>query len=180
MAHVIKEIVVDAPVEQVYDFWQNFENFPRFMDNIESIQKTGPDTTHWKSRGPMGMAVEWDAKTISVQENQKIAWQSVDGNIETHGAVTFEPIGTDQTKVTVGLEYSPPAGALGEAVAKMFANPESQLEEDLERFKVVAEREGFAAQAVGNPTVPDGSYVQTVHSDQRPDVDGVVRGSGAS
>ena len=74
MAHVIKEIVVDAPVEQVYNSWQNFENFPRFMENIESIQKTGPDTTHWKMCGPMGMAVEWDAKIIQcVQENQKIA-----------------------------------------------------------------------------------------------------------
>src|SRR5687768_12484305 len=118
MASVIKFVVVNAPVAQVFEFWKNFENFPRFMENIESIQVIGPDLTHWKTKGPLGTSVEWDAKTIAVVENQKIAWQSTEGTIETHGAVTFEEI-DGATKVTVGLEYQPPGGALGEAVAKM-------------------------------------------------------------
>ena len=177
MASVIKSLVVNAPVEQVFAFWKNFENFPRFMEHIESIQVVGPDLTHWKARGPLGTSAEWDAKTISVQENQKIAWQSTEGNIETHGAVTFESEGGG-TKVTVGIEYQPAGGALGEAVAKMFANPETMLEEDLNRFKQVAESGDFAAMSSGAAAVGEGSYTNSVATPQRDDAD-VVTGSGS-
>ena len=179
MGTATKSVVVNAPVEQVYTFWRNFENFPRFMDNIESIKVTGDDMSHWKSKGPLGMTVEWDAKTTSVQENKKIAWQSTEGTIETHGAVTFEEAGDGQTKVTVGLEFTPPAGIIGETVAKLFSNPEKQLEEDLGRFKKVAESGDFATMAEGDaPAVGEGSYTNTASSAQRKDVEGDVVGSG--
>ena len=176
MASVTKSIIVNAPVAQVFTFWKNFENFPRFMENIESIQVIGPDLTHWKSKGPLGTSVEWDAKTIAVVENEKIAWQSTEGTIETHGAVTFKE-SNGATEVTVGLEYQPPGGALGEAVAKMFSDPEDQLEEDLNRFKHVAESGDFSTLTAGTPAVKDGSYTNTASSAQRKDVDGEVTGS---
>ncbi len=153
MGSVVKTVIVNAPISQVFSFWKNFENFPRFMENVESIQITGPDETHWKAKGPLGTAIEWDAKTTYVEENKKIAWQSTGGQIETHGAVTFESAGTDQTKVTVGLEYDPAGGALGEAVARLFSDPEAKLEEDLHRFKKVAEDGAIADNA---PTGADG------------------------
>ncbi len=139
MANVTKEIIVNAPISQVFEFWKNFENFPRFMENIESIQVIGPDLTHWKMKGPLGMTVEWDAKTTYIEENKKIAWQSTEGTIETHGAVVFHENTPEQTRVTVGIEYTPPGGALGEAAAKLFNNPDDQLEEDLRRFKQVVQ-----------------------------------------
>ena len=180
MGTATKSVVVNAPVEQVYTFWRNFENFPRFMQNIESIHVTGDDLSHWKSKGPLGMTVEWDAKTTSVQENKKIAWQSTEGTIETHGAVTFEEAGDGQTKITVGFEFTPPAGIIGETVAKLFANPEKQLEEDLGRFKKVAESGDFAKMAEGDaPAVGEGSYTNTASSAQRKDVQGDVVGSGS-
>lgn len=144
MGTVTKSVVVKAPISQVFTFWKNFENFPRFMENIESIQVIGQDMTHWKAKGPLGTAIEWNAKTTFIEENKKIAWQTIDGQIETHGAVTFEAAGPDQTEVTVGLEYQPPGGVLGEAVAKLFSDPEDQLEDDLNRFKQVTESGDFS------------------------------------
>lgn len=143
MASVVKTINVNAPVAQVFNYWKNFENFPRFMEHIESVQVTGPDTTHWKAKGPLGVDAEWDAKTLYVEQNKKISWQSTGGNVETHGAVTFRENGPDATEVTVGLEYHPVGGVLGETVAKLFADPEAKLEEDLLRFKQMAETAGF-------------------------------------
>lgn len=178
MGNVTKTIIVNAPVSQVYNFWRNFENFPRFMENIESINVIGEDLTHWKTRGPLGHFVEWDAKTTSVQENEKIGWQSVGGEIETHGAVTFEDMGANQTRLTVGLEYALPGGVIGEAVAKIFSDPEDQLEEDLGRFKQVAESDQFGILNSGTPAVGEGSYTNTASSAQRPDIEGDVAGSG--
>ncbi len=179
MANVVKSVLVKAPVGEVYEFWRNFENFPRFMENIESIRVTGADESHWESKGPLGKTIAWDAKTTSVQENKKIAWQSTGGTIETHGAVTFEEVGSDQTKVTVGLEYTVPGGILGEAVAKLFSNPETQLEEDLNRFKNVAEGADWKSMTSGAPAVGEGSYTNSASSAQRSDVKGDVVGSGS-
>lgn len=179
MANVVKSVTVKAPVSEVFTFWRNFENFPRFMENIESIKVIGPDESHWESKGPLGKTIAWDAKTTSVQENKKISWQSTSGTIETHGSVTFEEAGDNQTKVTVGLEYTPPGGIIGEAVAKMFSNPDTQLETDLNRFKNVAEGADWSSLTSGTPAVGEGSYTNSASSDQRSDVKGDVVGSGS-
>lgn len=159
MASVTKEIIVNAPISQVFTFWKNFENFPRFMENIESVQVIGPELTHWKMKGPLSTSVEWDAETLYMEENKKISWKSTGGTIETHGAVIFEEIDADRTRVTVGLEYTPPGGALGEAIAKLFNDPENQLEEDLLRFKKVVQagEQEFASTATSASGVPGGS-----------------------
>ena len=143
MGTVVKEVTVNAPIAKVFAYWKNFENFPRFMNHLESVQVTGPNTSHWKTKGPLGTHAEWDAETLTVEENHKISWKSNGGNVETHGAVTFHEEGADKTRVVVGLEYTAPAGAFGEAVTKIFADPDSQVAEDLERFKTIAEHATF-------------------------------------
>lgn len=143
MGTVVKEITVNAPVGKVFNYWKNFENFPNFMNNLDSVQVTGPKTSHWKAKGPLGMHAEWDAETLTIEDNQKISWKSNGGNVETHGAVTFHEEGADQTRVVVGIEYTPPAGIVGEAVAKIFSDPDKEVEEDLGRFKAIAENADF-------------------------------------
>ena len=146
MAAVSKEIIVNAPIGEVFGFWKNFENFPRFMENIDAIHVIGPEMTHWKMKGPLGVPVEWDAKTTYIEENKKISWESTSGTVENHGSVIFHELdpedGHQRTKITVGLEYKPPAGIIGEAVAKLFNDPEKQLETDLLNFKRVAQEDG--------------------------------------
>ncbi|WP_029214524.1 SRPBCC family protein [Kallotenue papyrolyticum] len=137
-----KTIIVSAPVEQVYRFWTQFERFPEFMENITSVTKTGERTSHWVAKGPLGSSVEWDAETTLLEENRRIAWNSRDsGDITTSGQVTFTELGTNQTQITVTLKYEPPAGKAGELVAKIFSDPQRQLEEDLERFKAVVNQQ---------------------------------------
>jgi uncharacterized membrane protein len=139
MAAVTHEIIVNKPVSEVFEFWKNFENFPRFMENIESVRVIGAEMTHWKMKGPLGVNVEWDAKTTYIEENKKISWESTTGTIENHGSVIFKELDADRTSVTVGLEYKPPAGVIGETVAKLLNDPQRQLEEDLRRFKSVVQ-----------------------------------------
>ncbi len=133
-----KTIIVTAPVSEVYQFWTQFDRFPQFMNNIKSVEKTGDRTSHWVAKGPLGMSVEWDAETTMLEENKRIAWNSRDnGDITTSGQVTFVELDNNQTQVTVTLKYDPPAGVVGDVVAKIFSDPQRELEEDLERFKTM-------------------------------------------
>ncbi len=149
MAHqVTKSIIVKADVHTVYSIWANFEQFPYFMHYIKTVTKTGERTSHWVMDGPLGQTVEWDADTTTLETNKRIAWNSRDGgDIITSGQVTFTPLEHEQTEITVTLQYVPPAGKLGELAAKLFSNPEQQLDEDLRHFKGFVE--GTQSEEVG-------------------------------
>jgi uncharacterized membrane protein len=136
---IIKNIIVKADVATAYQAWANFENFPHFMKNIKSVQKTGEYTSHWEADGPLGTTVEWDAETTMLEQNKRIAWNSKDdddSDITTSGQVTFNPLSDQETEISVTMQYVPrKGGAAGTVVAKIFSNPEEQLEEDLRNFK---------------------------------------------
>ena len=137
---VTKSIIVKRPVADLFQLWANFENFPHFMENIHSVQKTGDRTSHWTLQGPLGTKVEWDAETTLMEENKRIAWNSKDRSpVTTSGQVTFNALPNNETEVTVLMHYDPPAGMAGDMVAKFFGHPEKRLEEDLQNFKNYAE-----------------------------------------
>lgn len=136
---ITRSIIVKADVDDVFEVWKDFENFPKFMANIETVEKAPDGTSHWKMKGPLGVSVDWDAELTRLEENQRIAWNTKDreGDITTSGQVTFTPLPEhNETQVTVQMQYVPKkGGAIGNAVASIFANPEAQLEEDLNNFK---------------------------------------------
>jgi uncharacterized membrane protein len=139
---ITQNITVDRKVSDVYQLWANFENFPEFMEHIESVTKTGDRTSHWAMSGPLGILFSWDVETTTMEENKQIAWNSKDkgGDITTSGQVIFKALPENQTDVTITLKYVPPAGPLGDAAAELIANPEGRLGEDLQNFKEYAER----------------------------------------
>jgi uncharacterized membrane protein len=137
---VTKSIIVQGNIAEIYNLWANFENFPNFMKNIKSVSRTGPDTSQWVMEGPLGKTIEWDAKTTRLEENKRIAWNSMDSDsdITTSGQVTFNALPQGQVEVTATVHYVP-HGKIAEMGAALFANPEKQLIEDLENFKKYAE-----------------------------------------
>jgi uncharacterized membrane protein len=136
---VTNSIIVKGSVDELFDIWANFENFPHFMKNIKSVRKSSDTMSHWVMEGPLGKNLEWDAKTTMVERNKRIAWSSVDGDLKTSGQVTFNDLRNNSTEITVIMHYEPPGGALGQAVANLFSDPEKRLDEDLRNFKAYAE-----------------------------------------
>lgn len=137
-----KSIHVNRSPEEIYNFWQNFQNFPRFMYYLESVQVTGDKRSHWAAKAPAGMRVEWDAETVQDIPNERIAWRSLEGSmVPNSGQVQFERApGGRGTIVRVAVEYRPPAGPIGAAIAKIFGRePGQQIREDLRRFKQLIE-----------------------------------------
>ena len=138
--HVEEAVTIDRPIAEVYRFWRNFENLPQFMRHLESVAMREAGVSHWVAKGPAGTHVEWDARIINDVDNKVIGWQSLEGStVATAGSVNFDE--TDRgTEVRVHLQYSPPAGKLGSAVAWLFGEePSQQIREDLRRFKSLLE-----------------------------------------
>ena len=141
MQRVERSIRVSAPVSKVYDYWRDFQNFPRFMEHVEEVRLLDGDGTlsHWKFKGPLGTKAEFDARLTSDKPNKEIAWNSTEGSIQTSGAVTFTEL-NDNTQVHVVMQWAdPPAGAVGEAMSRLLQDPDKMLEEDLQRFKDIVE-----------------------------------------
>jgi uncharacterized membrane protein len=137
---VERTITVNRPREEVYSFWRQLENLPRFMDHLESVTVIDENRSHWVAKAPAGTKVEWDATIHNEIENELIAWRSLPGaDVDNAGSVHFTPMG-NATEVRVVLSYDPPAGKLGASVAKLLGEePSQQIEEDLRRFKQVME-----------------------------------------
>src|SRR5215208_1191046 len=96
---VQESIEVQAPPQDVFLYWSNFQNFPKVMRNVEEVRMTGPDTSHWRVEGPLGKTVEFDARTTEASLERGIAWESVEGEVDTSGRVSFEELDPGRTRI---------------------------------------------------------------------------------
>lgn len=135
-------VVVNASPEQLYKFWQDVENFPRFMRHLESVTVNGNGRSHWVALGPMGARVEWDAEITSQNQNRSIEWRSVPGSdIELEGSVNFRPFSNDRrTVIAVEVHYRPGAKHAAAQLAKLLGkDPSFLMRGDLRRLKALIE-----------------------------------------
>jgi uncharacterized membrane protein len=146
-------ITINKAPDEVYAQWRDFERLPTFMYHLESVTTTGEGRSHWVAKGPGGVTVEWDAEVTDDVPGDRVAWRSVPGTkVDNSGSVRFRPApGGQGTEVRVELTYSPPGGALGSVVAKLFGEePNQQVSDDLRRFKQMVET-GEIARSDGSP-----------------------------
>jgi uncharacterized membrane protein len=141
-----KSLFIGAPVDRVYDFWTDYENFPLFMSNVREVRDLGGGRSRWIVAGPGGVPIEWESVLTEQSPRATIAWRSLPGSmLENAGTVRFRPEGMG-TRVDLRLCYNPPAGGAGQAVAELLgADPRAKLNEDLGRLKTLlegAERSG--------------------------------------
>jgi uncharacterized membrane protein len=143
-----RSVTVNAPPERVYAFWRNFENLPRIMSHLERVKVISETRSRWVVKAPVGMKVEWEAEIINEKPNELIAWRSTDNALVDHaGSVNFERAADGNgTVVRVSLQYDPPGGQFGHAVASLFnEDAGAQIENDLQEFKRAFEEGRLAA-----------------------------------
>ena len=139
---VLESVTINRSIEELYRFWRNLENLPRFMRHLESVERITDTISHWKAIGPAGTTVEWDAEIHNEVPNQLIGWRSLEGaDVVSAGSVNFDTApGARGTRVTVHLQYSPPGGKVGAAIARLFGrDAETEIRADLRRFKEIVE-----------------------------------------
>lgn len=126
-------ITVNAPVHQVYSLFSHFNDFPKFMSFVKEVTYYDEQRSHWVAE--VSGRHEWDAVNQDWIPDQQIGWRSTSG-LENYGKVDFQPVGQNQTRVDVYVNYNPPAGILGDIGEKMGAGSrfENALQHDLDNF----------------------------------------------
>ena len=167
-------IELNVSTREAYSYWRKFESFPRFMDHVRSVQDLGSNQLHWIVDGPMGKSIEFDAAINGDEPGKLISWHSLTHasvhnpavahqDVGVQGAVTFDEIGANNSRITVTMQYETPAGPIGELVAKIFSNPQRMVEEDLKKFKQLVESksltpyEGAIGTSTGNDRIDNRS-----------------------
>jgi len=150
-----KSLYIAMPPETVFDLWNNYENFPRFMSHVRNVRDLGHGRSHWVVNGPAGSVVEWDAILSESRRPRVLAWRTEpDSPVQHAGVVRFEAT-NGGTNVRIHLSYNPPAGITGDAVAFLFnGDPRKQMEEDLLRMKAFIENRMSAREEMQSPSQP--------------------------
>lgn len=138
---VTKSVTINKSAEELYSFWRDFANLPKFMNHLESVKVINQKKSEWTAKAPLGYEVTWEAQISQDVENELIAWRSIEGSqIPNTGSVEFKPTKDRGTVVKVTIKYEPPAGKIGELAAKILTEePNTQVSEDLRRFKNLME-----------------------------------------
>ena len=137
---VEKRIDVKAAPGEVFEFWTDYQNFPRFMANVKDVQRVSEGLSRWTVAGPAGVPVHWTAEVSRVITHRLIEWRATADSVVRHdGSVRFDAF-NGGTRITVRLRYFPPAGEFGHAIAALFgADPKTEMDSDLLRMKTMIE-----------------------------------------
>ncbi len=155
---------INKPPEEVFRFWRNFDNLPRFMQHLESVQCSG-DRSHWTARGPMGARLSWDAEIVDEKDNEWIVWKSLpESPLAMTGSVQFRrAAGNRGTVISVAIQYLPMVGGVGRMLSNLLGEvPERQLKEELRRFKQLMEA-GEIPTTEGQPSGRRSAVVSMMH-----------------
>jgi uncharacterized membrane protein len=135
-------VTVQAPIDEVFGYWDGLQSLPRFMSDAASIEITGDRQSRWRLSAPAGMSVEWDAEIIETRPNEQISWRTAEGSsVNVEGSIRFRTApGGRGTQVIFDAHFSPPGGELGKTIAGVFAQAlGAKIGNDLRRFKQLVE-----------------------------------------
>ena len=137
MPKIEESIEVQVPVRQAYNQWTQFEEFPAFMEGIQSVQQLDDTHVHWVAE-IRGESREWTTEIVEQQPDKKVAWKTIEGEVKNDGVVTFEQVAGGQTRVNVQMDVKSESTAENVA-GDLLGVVKSQVRGDLERFKQLIE-----------------------------------------
>jgi uncharacterized membrane protein len=140
MPKVDESIDVRVPVEQAYNQWTQFEEFPKFMEGIQSVQQLDDGHVKWVAE-VRGKTREWTTEITEQRPDEKIAWKTIGGEVKNDGVVTFEQLGNNQTRINVEMDVEGESGTENVA-GDLLGVVKTQVRGDLERFKQLIESRG--------------------------------------
>lgn len=148
MDSVTQTITVHAPVQACYDWWRPLTRLPEIFTDVHEVTARDHEADHtdWTVAGPGGVSLHWQAKLTEDAPPHQLSWITRDvgmvgvGALRHAGTVRFIDQGNGYTQVEVSLRYEPPAGKLGETVARLLDDPQRKLEQACTEFQTIIEQ----------------------------------------
>lgn len=145
--NITEDIVVNAPRENVYAFWRELSNLPKFMKHLKSVEEINEEISLWSANTPGGLVeLNWNAQITREETNEYLGWQSLEGSmIVNAGKIEFkDTLNGIGTELHIEIDYFPPAGSVGKGIASLFSGLfERMIREDIQNFKTYAEAADF-------------------------------------
>jgi uncharacterized membrane protein len=136
---ITESVIIKGTADRIFDMWADLEILPSIIDDIKEVHQIDEMKSRWVVKGPLGKSFEWTAEITRFDEDRRIGWRTLEGDIKTSGQVTFKDLPNSETEMTVMMQYVPPVGKLGEVVSKVIENPRTKISEGLREFKAFAE-----------------------------------------
>ncbi len=136
---ITESVIVKGSAGEIFNLWSDLEMLPSIIKDLKEVTQLDELTSHWVVKGPLGRDYQWIAEITRFDEERRIGWRTIDGDIKTSGQVTFLDLPNNETELTVSMQYVPPAGKVGAAVSKVIENPRNKIVEGLRDFKAFAE-----------------------------------------
>ena len=136
---ITETIIIKGSADKIFELWTDIELLPSIIKDIKEVSRIDELTSRWVVNGPLGKDLHWTAHITRFDEDKRIAWNTVEGDIKTSGQVTFNQMPDEQTEVTVLLQYVAPAGKIGDVLSKVIDKPRKKVSEALRDFKAYAE-----------------------------------------
>ncbi|HSF10223.1 MAG TPA: SRPBCC family protein [Nitrospirales bacterium] len=141
--HLRESITINRSQEDLYSFWRDFKNLPRFMQNIVAVQELDERHSRWQARGPFNKNFHWEAEILEERQNELIKWRTIEihSNLEHEGVLSLRrAAGNRGTILSLDCRWTPPGGVFGATMAKLLPDdPARQVSEDLRRFRQLME-----------------------------------------
>ncbi|MER7756366.1 SRPBCC family protein [Kitasatospora sp. NPDC097643] len=139
MSMVKESVDVDVPLRTAYNQWTQFEEFPRFMEGVESVTQLDERHNHWRT-SIGGVTREFDTEIVDQLPDERIAWRTMDGDVEQKGAVTFQRLDDRHTRVHMAIDFRPEG--MAERAGDLMGVIDRRVKGDLRRFKDFIEQRG--------------------------------------
>jgi uncharacterized membrane protein len=136
---ITEGVIIKGSAEEIFNMWSDIEMLPSIIKDLKEVTQIDELTSHWVVKGPFGKNYQWIAEITRFDEDRRIGWRTIEGDIKTSGQVTFKDLPNNETEVTVMLQYVPPVGKVGAAVSKVVDNPRNKIAGGLRDFKAFAE-----------------------------------------
>ena len=146
-----RSVTIAAPPMAIYEQFRDHRRLAAFMENVRAVEPAQDGAWTWSLAGPGGGTVEAVTRLVADRPGAELAWRSVEGSqIDTEGTIRLRPApGGRGTQVTAIVAYRPPAGIVGDWVAKVFRrDPEAQGRHELKRLKMLMETGEIATSAM--------------------------------
>ncbi|WP_433293499.1 SRPBCC family protein [Pseudonocardia sp. CA-142604] len=133
-------VMIGKPREEVFGFYRDFRNLPRFLGDVMAVEQVDPTDSRWTIQGPLGVRLAWTVRVTEERTNELIRYETVGlPLLTTRWEIYFAP-GSQAGETEVREVMKAPLGGPGRAMLAVIGKfPDKEVAANLNRLKQLME-----------------------------------------